>query len=312
MTSRRRCSSTLRAVATAVAALAANEFSNVSLSARASPPSATSMPSVRPRKTSGTVVPSRAARPSASRHPLRPAPQARAVELRRNLAGARGHDQPVGLTQQDEQPARAQQGPPALHDQFEDALEIGLAAERPRDLHRRLELAPALLAALVQARVLDRDRRPFGQHADRLFVSLREGLAIDLVAEVQVSPRPAADHDRHAEERLHVRVSRREADRSGIARDGVDAQRPGVGDHGSEQSAPARRVADVPLLLRGEPVRHEALETPARLIEDADRGVARLGDLGRRGQHARQNGLEVEVGDDDAARVEQPSVSRDR
>ena len=64
-------------------------------------------------------------------------------------------------------PARADERPPALDDQLEDAVEVGLAAERARDRGRRLEpadgaleLVAALLERLVEPRVLDRDRRP--------------------------------------------------------------------------------------------------------------------------------------------------------
>ena len=61
--------------------------------------------------------------------------------------------------------------PTALHDQLEHPVEVGLAAHRTRDRRghleasdRALELLAPTLCALVQPRVVDGDRRPFGQH----------------------------------------------------------------------------------------------------------------------------------------------------
>jgi hypothetical protein len=104
----------------------------------------------------------------------------------------------------------------ALGDELEHPVEIRLAADRPRDRRRRLEsrdralerIAP-LLHAAIQARVLDRDGGPLGEHHDGVLVHLGERLAAVLLGEVEVAPRLAPDHDRHAQERAHGRVSGR-------------------------------------------------------------------------------------------------------
>ena len=106
---------------------------------------------------------------------------------------------------------------PALDDQLEHALEIGVAAHRQRDrlrglqaAHGALELTAALLGVLVEAGVLDRDPRPASQHDDRVLIGLVELSAL-LLGQVEVAPRLAADQDRHTEERAHRRVSRGKA-----------------------------------------------------------------------------------------------------
>ena len=73
----------------------------------------------------------------------------------------------------------------ALGDQLEDAVEIGLAAERVADVDRRfetadraLELTAPLTLLRVGARVVDRDRCPVGKYADGLLVLLGE-LTVD-------------------------------------------------------------------------------------------------------------------------------------
>src|SRR5204863_8978664 len=63
-----------------------------------------------------------------------------------------------------------------------------------------LELLATALGSCVEACILDRDRRPFGQYHGGLFVALVE-FAAALVCEVQVPVGLPADEDRHAQER---------------------------------------------------------------------------------------------------------------
>ena len=97
---------------------------------------------MRPRKTSGTEAPSRAASPSASRTRSGPHRDARAVELR---AARRPRPRPRSARRARAagSAARALAAGPARASTISSRMrcEIGLAAERPRDLRRRLELA---------------------------------------------------------------------------------------------------------------------------------------------------------------------------
>ena len=88
---------------------------------------------------------------------------------------------------------------------------VGDVARRLERAHRPLGLVPAALAALVQARVLDRGAGPLGEDHCRLLVRLGELAAALLLGQVQVAPGPAADQDRDAQEAVHRRVARREA-----------------------------------------------------------------------------------------------------
>ena len=65
-----------------------------------------------------------------------------------------------------------------------------------------------------------------------------------LVRQVEVAEDLAAEADRHAQERLHLRVVRGEAHRAGVVRDPLEAQRPRVPDQRAEQAAAPRQLAD--------------------------------------------------------------------
>ncbi len=92
-------------------------------------------------------------------------------------ARARGDDEVGALAQQDHEAARLDERAPALGDQLEHGLELHLRADgdgdRARGLQaagRVLELVAARGDGLVQAGVLDRDRRPRGEDHDGLLV----------------------------------------------------------------------------------------------------------------------------------------------
>ena len=81
--------------------------------------------------------------------------------------------------------ARAHERAPALDDQLEHAVEIGLGAERAGDRRGRLEpldgaleLGRAFERDLVEARVVDRDRGPVGEHAGDVQVGIVELAAL--------------------------------------------------------------------------------------------------------------------------------------
>ena len=173
-------------------------------------------------------------------------PTQRGVEL----AGG-GLDHEVGaLAQLDHHRARRDERAPALGDELEDALQVGLAADGARDRGRRLEgghgaleLVAAAAHVAVQARVLDRDRRPAGEDDERLLVGLVE-LAALLLGEVEVAVGLAADEDRHAEEAVHRRVVERKAVGLRVLADVAQPQRPRLGDQHPEDAVAARQLAD--------------------------------------------------------------------
>lgn len=80
-----------------------------------------------------------------------------------------------------------------------------------------------------------------------------------LLREIQVSIGDSAEQNRHTKEGAHRRVIWRKADRARILAQVVEAERTGVADQDSEDAAPARQVADGPMRLRVDAVRHEAL-----------------------------------------------------
>ena len=95
-------------------------------------------------------------------------------QLAASLTGGGGHPEPVAVLEQHEERARLAHSAPALDDQLEHALQIGLEADRPRDRRGRLEpsngslqIRAAARDVLVQARVVDRDRGPLGQARPR-------------------------------------------------------------------------------------------------------------------------------------------------
>ena len=96
---------------------------------------------------------------------------------RRYMSGARRDDEFVAFAQHDQHRTRIDERAATLDDQLEDAVELRDACDRVGDVARRLErrdgplgFLAAPLAGLIQARVLDRGRRPWRQDHRRLLV----------------------------------------------------------------------------------------------------------------------------------------------
>ena len=126
------------------------------------------------------------------------------------------------------------------------ALEVRLARER-RGRPRAAPRAAATTASPPRRGARSRSPpRPGCEQRDELLVLLGEVLAALLLGEIEVAVGDAAEHDRHAEERAHRRMVRREADRTRIARRGragAAAPRRGSGRRGSRGRAADRRSA---------------------------------------------------------------------
>ncbi len=230
---------------------------------------------------------------------LRPVPRRHAAdELGRTLAGGGGETQLVRpARQRDGHEPGAEQLPQPPADEIEQPVEVGLGRKGVADLVQRLELARPPRCCLVEPGVLDRDSRLTGQQRHELLVLFGEGLAAGLLGQVEIAVGHAAEQDRHAEERAHRRVTGRESDRSSD---------PGRGRAGAEECASWINAPRMPrprgrspidrLRVRIDAGGQEALELRAARVDDAERRVARAGQLRRELDDALQQRVERELG----------------
>ena len=219
------------------------------------------------------------------------------------LARSGGHDELGVLCKQNEEVAGVHEGAPALDHELEDAVQVGLAADRTRDrdgclepAHGTLELSATGVDVLVQVGVLDGDRDPAREDEQRLLVGLVE-LAALLLGQVDVAPGLAAHQHRGPEEGRHRRVLWREAVAARVLADVGQAKRLGVADQLAEDAAAAGKLADRAPRGLVDAGGEEAVELLALLIEDADGRVARSGQLAPGFEHALQHRLAVQLGD---------------
>ena len=221
----------------------------------------------------------------------------RPAQLFRAFAG-RSHDSQLVSTrrQRDHDDARVEQFQQPLRDELEQAVELGLPRERTAHLDQRLELPRPARRRLVQARVLDRDRRLRGQQLDQLLIFRAEVASALLLGQIEVAVGDPAQQHRHAEERRHRRMVRREADRARVVADRVQAQRVRVGDERAEDSAALGQVADRRPCGVVDAVGDEALEPRARPVDHAQRRVARAGQLGGQLGQPLKQAVEGELG----------------
>jgi len=106
-----------------------------------------------------------------------------------HFARAGGHDHLSRLLMFDHQRPGGHERPSAFGNEPEDQIQVSLAAERPRNLHRGIERidGPLELGVLsvqtgVAPRVVDRHARELGQEHDRLLILLGELLAAQVRA----------------------------------------------------------------------------------------------------------------------------------
>ena len=214
---------------------------------------------------------------------------------RRHLAGGGLHAQGVALLEQHEQRARLRHRASALDDQLEHpararsrsptARAIAAVASRPRTA--RSSSARRRCDVLVQARVVDRDCRPLGRARPASCSSLLgELLSAGLVGQVEVAVGLPANGDRHAEEGRHRRVAGGKPYERGCSV--TSCSRSGSGSRISSPSTPWPRGSGPidPARLLVDSDGEEALELALALVEDAQRRVARAGQLASRLEHA--------------------------
>ena len=207
-----------------------------------------------------------------------------------------GHSQHVSFGERNQDELRLDQLLQVARDEPEQRLELEFRDERVADLRHRLELAQPAGRALVEPRVLDRDGGLGGKQLRQLFVFVGEVEPVGLLGQVEVAVGDAAEDDRQAQERLHRRVALREAHRTRIVRELVQAQRLRVPDEDAEDAAPTGKLADRRVCLRVHARRQEALERLARLVDHAEGRVAGAGDLGGRLDDALQQRIEGKLG----------------
>ena len=220
-----------------------------------------------------------------------------------HFAGASGHDHlPRLLTLDHERPGGHQRSAAFGHEP-QDQIQVGFAAERPRDLHGRVERVDGSLERVVLSvqagvapRVVDRDSRERGQQHDRPLVGLGELLAARLLGQVQVPERDAADQDRDPQERLHRRVARWKAVGVWMGADVGQPERHGMRDQLAEHPSPLGQIADHLTIVLVDADRDEPLELGARLVRHPERRVSRSRQLPRGLEHAPEHHLEVELG----------------
>ena len=174
-----------------------------------------------------------------------------AVGARRELAGAGRVHELLLVLEHDHERAGADEGPRPRDDQLEDAVEVRLSAERLRDrhcgverAHGSLEVIAAALDGRVQPRVVDRDRGPVGEDHRGLLISRGERLAAVLLRQVEVAPHLVADHDRDAQERLHLGMRVGEAARARVLTEVLEPERPRLLDQQPEDAATAGQLPD--------------------------------------------------------------------
>ena len=191
-------------------------------------------------------------------------------DRRRNLACSCDDDRPAVHHALDHHRPRRYERPAAFGDQLEHRFQIGLGADRLRDLNggverldRALELHPLRFRIRVPARMIDRDPGELRHQHHGAFVHLGERAAALLVGQVEIPERLAGNEHGHAEERRHRRMPGREAVGVRVSADVVQTQRPAMRDQLTQHAAPERRSPDLlprPLVDTGS---DEAIESAA-------------------------------------------------
>ena len=170
----------------------------------------------------------------------------------------------------------------ALGHQPQDQIEVGLTAERPRDLHGRVERVdgPLELGVLsvqtgVAACVVDRHTGELRQQHDRLLVLFGELLAAGLLGQVQIPERDPADQHRDPQEGLHRRMAVRKSIGVRMGAYVGQSQRHRMDDQLAEHASSLRQLADPLPIVLVDAERDEPLELGLRLVRQPERRVPR-------------------------------------
>ena len=182
-------------------------------------------------------------------------------------------------------------------------------AGKPSPLRLLRLYRPAQRVPPHAARVLDCDRGLRGEHRDDLLVLCGEASSRLFLGQVEIPERDSPRHHRHAEEAVHRRMVGREADRSRIARQVVEAQRPRVGDQHTEDPPAPGKVADRDPGGLVEAMGDEALELAARAVDYPEGRVACVGQLGGDPDERLEDRVERELRGDRDSRLDERAAS---
>ena len=155
-----------------------------------------------------------------------------------------------------------------------------------------------LLQPGVEPGVVDRHAGRAGERHRELLVAFAEHLGGLFVGEVEVPEHLAPHHDRHAEERAHRRVVRREPEARRVLGEVGETQRAGIGDQQPEDAVALRLLTDRPVGVVVDPGDDELGEGAARRVEHAEGAVAGVDELAGGVDDALQGRGQVEVGPD--------------
>ena len=216
-------------------------------------------------------------------------------------------ERPLTVGQCDQHEPRPDELPHPSRDEIEQRLELHLRREGGADLAEAFELAEPPRRRLVQARVLDRDRRLRRQQLRELLVLCREVEAPGLLREVEVAVGDPAQHDRDAQERPHRWMVPGKPDRARIVGDVVQPERPRLADEDAQQAASSRQVADRSVRLLVDARGEEPLEPSSGRVDHPERGISRLGQPGRGLDDPLEQRVERQLGVERDPGVDQPA-----
>jgi hypothetical protein len=212
------------------------------------------------------------------------------------------HDELCAVAEHDHEALCADERAPPLDDDLQHVLERDLLADCDGHVADCLEaeegflkLSAGALAGLIQAGVLDSDRRPPRKDHRGLLVGLGE-LLVGLLGEIQVAPHTLADHHRHTQEAAHRRMSSWKSVAARVLADITQAQGARILDQLAQHAPPpgqiTHRAADGLIDAR----REELLELRLLIVEDTDGGVSRPRDRARPLEQPLQHDRGIELG----------------
>ena len=173
------------------------------------------------------------------------------------------------------------------------------------DIARRLD--PRLLGAglLIEPGVVDRDAGRGGQRLDEHLVVVAERSAAGFLGEIQIAVDLLADPDRHPEEGVHRRVVRREAHRSGVVADLVEADRLGIVEQNAQHADALGCPPDLGQ-LRFPHAGQDEVDDLVTFAADAEGAVSRVDEFGGGLDDGLQRAVQVESGGDHQHGFHQP------
>ena len=204
--------------------------------------------------------------------------------------------------QLDDQRAGGDQSSSTFGHELQDQSEIGLAADRARNLDHHperinglLELLPARLRAAVAPRMIDRDSGELREPHHTPLVVSRELTTALLLSEIQVAERLTPNHHRDPQEALHRGMPNGKPIRPRVLPDIRDTQRRGIADQLAKHTVTCRRRPDPAARRLLNTDRDEPRQRRPGLIENPDRGVPSPRQLPSRLKNTLEHSLKIQI-----------------